>query len=566
MSSAGKWVLFVALGTAASGCASSGPVRPVVHEATPAPEDPTSRLIASADARLAGGTEQSRAGHLNRAREEFDRALDLYLNAPGGAYASPRIAEAYKRTLEAIQLSEFEALAAGDGFSETLPEPAAIDDVADLPVAAASPSEEVRRVAEEALRTEANDIKIELNDAVLSCIDLYQGPLHDWFSEALARGGRYLPRIREVFQSEGIPQDLAYVALVESAFKTGALSRSKAKGVWQFMPGTGKRFGLTQDWWIDERSSPEKATRAAAQYLRSLYGMFQDWNLALAAYNAGEGRVVRSLDRNNVDDFWELARTRRGLARETKNYVPMIHAAIVVAKAPAKYGFEVTPEPLLTFDSVPVKDAVDLRVIAECAGTDLDRIQLLNPELRRLATPAGRSWNVKVPTGASVPAAECLANLPPEKRVTFRTHVVARGQTLAGLAKMYGSSPAAIADANNLGAGNRLARGAELIIPIDPRSAPRRAPAEVRRVDARPAPAEVRQVDARPADLSPAVGAPPSDDASKRITYTVRPGDTLAAIATRYKITVQQLRVWNRLRGTFLAAGDTLTVYTRRTE
>src|SRR5262245_20018327 len=361
MSSAGKWVLFVTLGTLASGCASSGPIRPATKaEPTPAPEDPISRLVASADARLATGIEQSRAGHLNRAREEFDRALDLYLNAPGGAYANPRIAEAYKRTLEAIQLSEFEALAAGDGFTETLPEPAAIDDVADLPVANTAPSQEVRRVAEEALSAEANDITIVLNDAVLSCIDLYQGPLRDWFSEALARGGRYLPRIREVFQSEGIPQDLAYVALVESAFKTGALSRTKAKGVWQFMPGTGKRFGLTQDWWIDERSNPEKATRAAAQYLRSLYAMFQDWNLALAAYNAGEGKVVRSLDRNNVDDFWELARTRRGLARETKNYVPMIHAAILVAKAPEKYGFEVTPEPLLTFDSVPVKDAVDL--------------------------------------------------------------------------------------------------------------------------------------------------------------------------------------------------------------
>jgi membrane-bound lytic murein transglycosylase D len=493
--------------------------------------------------------EQSRAGHLNRAREEFDRALDLYLNAPGGANANPRVSVAYKRTLEAIQLSEFEALAAGDGFSETLPEPAAIDDVADLPLAAGSPSEEARRVAEEALRTEINDVKIEINDEVLSCIDLYQGPLRDWFAEALARGGRYLPRIREVFHSEGIPQDLAYVALVESAFKTGALSRTKAKGVWQFMPATGKRFGLKQDWWVDERSNPEKATRAAAQYLRSLYDLFQDWNLALAAYNAGEGKVVRSLDRHGVDDFWELSRTR-GLKRETKNYVPMIHAAIVVAKAPAKYGFEVNPEPLLTFDTVPVTDAVDLRVVAECARTEVEQIQLLNPELRRLATPAGRGWSVKVPPGAASAAGECLANLPPEKRVTFRTHVVARGQTLSGLGKLYGTSPAAIADANGLAPGKRLAKGAELIIPIDPRSAPvRRAAAEVR-TDATHGPSRARA----------------DDDSGRRISYKVRRGDTLATIATRFQTSIRLLKTWNRLRGTRLAAGETLTLYARRAD
>ena len=550
MSRPGKWILFVAIGTLASGCAGSGPLRTSARDAARAPEDPVSRLIASADARLAGGTDQSRAGHLNRAREEFDRALDLYLNAPGGAYANPRVAEAYKRTLEAIQLSEFEALAAGDGFSETLPEPAAIDDVADLPVAAGSPSEEARRMAEEALRAESNDVKIELNDEVLSCIDLYQGPLRDWFAEALARGGRYLPRIREVFHSEGVPQDLAYVALVESAFKTGALSRTKAKGVWQFMPATGKRFGLKQDWWVDERSSPEKATRAAAQYLRSLYDMFQDWNLALAAYNAGEGKVGRSLDRQGVDDFWELSRTR-GLKRETKNYVPMIHAAIVVAKAPAKYGFEVNAEPLLTFDTVPVKDAVDLRVIAECAGTEVDRIQLLNPELRRLATPAGRAWNVKVPTGAAAPAAECLANLPAEKRVTFRTHVVVRGQTLASLGKLYGTSPAAIADANGL-KGKVLAKGAELIIPIDPRSAP------VRRASA-----DVRTANVHTADAQVGSRARPAGDSGRRITYKVRRGDTLGTIATKYRTTVQQLKVWNRMRGSRLAAGDMLTLYAR---
>src|SRR6185503_1502600 len=143
-----------------------------------------------------------------------------------------------------------------------------------------------------------------LNDSVLAAIDLYQGPLREWFESALARGGRYLPHIREVFAEEGIPQDLAYTALVESAFKTSALSRAKARGVWQFIPATGRRFGLQQDWWVDERGDPEKATRAAARYLKSLYVMFGDWNLALAGYNAGEAKVQRGLARYNVTDFW----------------------------------------------------------------------------------------------------------------------------------------------------------------------------------------------------------------------------------------------------------------------
>ena len=547
MSSARNWFVFVSLGTFAGGCAhGNAPGAAVRTQAGAIAEDPTSRLIATADAYLSSGVSQSKAGHLNRAREDFDRALDVYLNAPGGAMASPQIAKAYRTTLEAIQLHEFEALAAGDGFTETLPEPASIDEVADLPVGGIPASEETRRTAEDALRGESNDLAISLNDAVLASIDLYQGPLREWFEAALNRGGRYLPRIRQVFAAEGIPQDLAYVALVESAFKTGALSRAKARGVWQFIPATGKRFGLKQDWWVDERSSPEKSTRAAAQYLKQLYNQFQDWNLALAAYNTGEGRVSRNLDRLGNVDFWSM-RESRYLARETKNYVPMIHAAIIVAKAPEKYGFSVVPEPLLTFDSVPVEGAMDLRLIAECAGTPLQQIQTLNPELRRLATPAGRTFAVKVPTGSGATTGECLAGIPADRRVTFRTHTVAKGQTLAALAKRYGSTPRAIADANGLKSGKALARGAELIIPIDP-TASRLPAASATRTAAAETPAA------------------PATDRAVRISYTVKRGDTLAAIASRYKTTVARLKAWNRLPTTRLAVGDTLTLYTRRAD
>ncbi len=549
MNRAGKWVLFVGLVSFTSACAhGGGPARHITTPAAPVKEDATTRTIAAADAHLAAGIEESKAGHLIRAREEFDRALDLYLNAPGGALAEPRLAASYRRTLEAIQLQEFEALAAGDGFTENLPEPASIDEVGALPVETASVSEELRHAVEETARAGDGDLGIDVNDAVLACIDLYQGPLREWFAEALERGGRYLPRIREVFASEGIPQDLAYVALVESAFKTGALSRARAKGVWQFIPSTGRRFGLLQDWWVDERSSPEKSTRAAAQYLKWLYDNFQDWNLALAAYNAGEGRVARSIDKLGTEDFWELSENR-ALARETRNYVPMIHAAILMARAPEKYGFQVTPEPPLTFDTVPVHGAVDLRVVAECANTGVGRIQMLNPELRRLATPAGRTYSVKVPTGSAEAARSCLDAIPADRRVTFRTHVLKKGETLSGLARLYGSRAQDIAAANGLVVAKKLARGTELIIPVPPPAAGA----------ASAAPAGVKTAS------NVTASAPRASTSRVRVNYKIKDGDTLTRIAARYKTTVRAILTWNKgLRPRQLAAGDLLTVYTHR--
>lgn len=543
MSKGRKWIVIACAALAASACAHGGGAGKASSPVAPrASGDPIPRLIAEADTHLAAGMARIKEGHLKAAREEFDRAVDLYLGAPGGAYATPALAEAYRRTLEAVQAKELEALAAGDGFTENKPERAAIDDIGDLPVGTGTPSDDARQLAAAALAQESNDLPIQLNDEVLSCIDLYQGPLREWFTSALARGGRYLPHIREVFASEGVPKDLAYVALVESAFKTSALSRAKAKGMWQFVADTGKRYGLSQDWWVDERSNPEKATRAAARYLKELHDQFGDWNLALAGYNWGEGRVERWVERTGAQDFWTLAEAA-SMPQETRNYVPMIHAAIVVAKAPEKYGFDVTPEPALTYESVPVQGAVDLRVIAECAGTGLESVQLLNPELRRLATPANRTFDVKVPTGRGPGLRKCLDQLPPEKRVTFRTHTVVRGQTLASVARMYGTKVSDVASANAMDASQakRLAKGTELIIPI-PRASvppPRRA---------------AGASSSAMADLA---------TGGVRIQYKVKPGDTLTAIAARYRTTVQELMSWNSLSGPQLAAGNLLTVYTR---
>ena len=426
---------------------------------------------------------------------------------------------------------ETETPAAGD-FTESAAESASIDEVAALPLGEAPPSPEALARAAATVAAEISDLPIELNQAVLSCIDLYEGRLRDWFLEALSRGQSYLPHMREVFAEEGIPRDLAYVAMVESAFKTSAASRARARGVWQFIPATGKRYGLEVDWWVDERSDPEKATRAAARYLKELRGLFGDWNLALAAYNAGEGKVLRAMTRYQTSDYWKLRETR-GLRRETKNYVPLIHAAIVLAKAPERYGFTVTPPDVTGFESVPIEGAVDLRVIAECAGEPVDDVRALNPELRRLATPADRTFALRVPAGRGATVTECVAKLPPEKRVAFRKHVVRQGQTLAGIARANGVSAREIAEANGLSRAGRLRPGTELIVPVP--AAPR----------------------ATATHQAAAVVSPDGP-----VLYRIQPGDTLASIAARHGTTVRELQVWNGLRSSRIAAGDVLTIRT----
>lgn len=536
----------LALAVVATGLVGCGAGRGTPPTTVPKPAadaaDPVTKRIAQAEALLREGLADLRQGHVNAARERFDAAVELYLEAPGGAYSDPRLAEAYRKTLESVHVAEVEAMAQGQGLGETGLEPALIDEVGDLPMNTHA-SAESRRTAEAAVAEEVNDFPVELNDTVLASIDLYQGRLRDWFGEALTRGGRYLPYIRETFAREGIPQDLAYVALVESAFKTSAYSRAKARGVWQFMPATGRHYGLQQDWWVDERSDPKKATEAAAKYLKSLYELFGDWNLALAGYNAGEGRVSRSMKKYKANDFWSLAKTR-GLARETRNYVPLIHAAIVVAKAPEKYGFTVTPDAPLAYDRVAVQGAVDLRTIAECAGADIEDVRQLNPELRRLATPANRTFDVRIPPGVGEAAKTCLDSLPADKRLRFRTHTVARGQTLSVIGRRYGLTARDLAAANGFSVSRRLLIGQELIVPYEPRTTTRTAKA-------------------RPAPASRAPSIQTREDAV-RLSYKIKRGDTLSGIASQYGTTVGAIKSWNGLRSTRLAVGQVLTLYSQR--
>ena len=352
------------------------------------------------------------------------------------------------------------------------------------------------------------DIPIEVNDRVLAWIDHYANRQPDKFEPGLVRSGRYLPMFREIFAENGLPQDLVYMAHVESAYKTTAYSRARAKGIFQFISSTGRRYGLRVDYWVDERSDPEKSARAAAAYLNDLYEEFGDWYLALAAYNGGEGKVRRALARSGRKDFWGIARTRY-LRRETKNYVPAVLAATLISKEPGKYGFEFEPDAPLEYETVPVEGPADLRVLAKCAGTEPSTLKVLNPALRRFQTPPGATTDLRVPPGTGVAMLAALQEIPRNERVLYARHYVRRGETLSTIARAYGVTVYGLQQANRMGRRTLIREGQTLLIPTSAAAA-------------YPGGSRV---------YAEAV------DASGVIRYRVRRGDTLSEIARHYGTT-----------------------------
>jgi membrane-bound lytic murein transglycosylase D len=386
-----------------------------------------------------------------------------------------------------------------------------------------TPTEEARQTNQAVLGREVIDLPIELNDQVLGAIDLYTGRFNRWFAQALSRGLPHLPRMREILAEAGIPQDLAYVPIVESAFNPSALSRAKARGLWQFIPSTGKQYGLKQDFFIDERSSVEKATVAAAQYLKNLYAMFGDWNLALAGYNAGEGNVQRAIKRGQTNDFWALAKTR-SFRSETKNYVPLIHAAIVIAKSPESYGIDLAPETITATETVRVSGSYPITTVARCARADPAEIRQLNPELRRGMTPSS-DFDLKVPPGSTEQVTACLAG---EKAMNYVRHVVRKRDTFSLVSKMFGVPASEIARVNGLTVRSTLRPGTELAIP-------------------RPSLTKIA--------ASPRTGSAPGDT-----SYRIQKGDTLSSVASRHSTTVEAIKALNGLNSTRLSIGQVLRV------
>ncbi len=543
---------------------------PVVQQAAapaaaPAPAsrpDPVAALIASSQRHFESGQQELQLGHLDRAKAEFNLALDVLLESQYGGRSDPRLRDQFDRLVDRISTYEISALSAGDGFAEKKYEPASIDALLELSTFEhPNPSSALQAAVRSDLEKTAHDIPIPLNSRVLAYIDLFQGRLRDWIQDGLRRGGRYLPMIQNVFRAEGLPLDLAYVPLIESAFKPNAVSRAKAKGVWQFMQGTALAHGLKADWYIDERSDPEKATTAAAKYLKTLCSIFDgDWHLALASYNGGPGRVQRAMSRSHLADFWSLAARPKLLPRETREYVPMILAAIVIARNPLQYGFEMaTAAPAgPAFDTVKLDKAVDLRRVAEWTGASISDIQALNPELRRLTTPPLKSggYQLKVPAGTSGALEEKLSQAAPNDLAAFKWYTVKRGDSIATIARKLGVSRSELASANYLSVKSRVAAGQNLIIP---RETPLLLAA---RADRPVPPPASRAVVAGNAMMGEAPTVGPSENA--KLIYRVKSGDSLSSIARLFNTTVRSLQLWNHLRTTSIKPGDRLTIFSSR--
>jgi len=238
----------------------------------------------------------------------------------------------------------------------------------------------------------------------------FQTDLRNFFSGALSRSGRYVPRMSSILEKEGVPQELVYLPLIESGFRTHAVSRAGAVGPWQLIPGTGRRYGLRIDQYVDERRDPVKSTQAAARYLKDLHDMFGDWHLSLAAYNTGEGNIVRILNRGRADDFWEMS-DRGYLYQETENFVPEFLAALQIAEKPEAYGFDSPSEEPMHYDLVRVNRPLALTTVARLSGASADTIRELNPALHRGVIPP-TGYAVRLPKGAKDDFQVALANLP----------------------------------------------------------------------------------------------------------------------------------------------------------
>jgi len=554
-----------AVGLLLSGaCAARSPQPPTVQapqqvvapEPTPAPapqpqRDPVQELIALSEQHFQTGERELREGHLDAARTAFDRAVDVLLESPGGARSNSQLSAHYDRLIERISGHELTALAQADGFAEKAPEPASIDDL--LVIATfetPTPTAETERTVAQDLEVVGHDIDIPQNARVLTYVELFTGRLKGYLEEGLSRGAQYLPMIQDVFRAEGLPLDLAYVPLIESAFKPNAMSRAKAKGMWQFMRGTALENGLRHDWYIDERADPEKATRAAAKYLKTLYSMFDDWHLALASYNGGPGRVQRAIKRSGRDDFWKLSATSRYLPRETRDYVPLILAAIIIARNPSQYEMEVAPFETPLFETVTVAGAVDIRRVAEWAGASVQDIQDLNPELRRWTTPIrATEYELKVPMGAAEVINTRLAESGSDDLAPLSHYTVKKGETLLSISKKLSVSRSDLAEANYLSTKSKLDTGQQLIIP--------RAPTLLA---ARTEPSPAGQPDAVLVTARPATA--PNDEPQARTTTThrVTRGETLSSIAKRYGTTVALIKELNSLRDNVIHVGQRLII------
>lgn len=378
-------------------------------------------------------------------------------------------------------------------------------------------------------------IDLEINPSVEKWIHYFTGRGRKYMQTYLQRSSRYIPMMKGVFRERGMPDELAYIAMIESGFSATAFSHASAVGYWQFIRGTGKRYDLKIDAYVDERRDPILSTQAAANYLDSLYNLFGDWSLAMSGYNAGENRIQRAIMRAHTRDFWELAkhRSRRVLPVETRNYVPKFIAAVHIAKNPALYGFvDIDFHPEFEFESVVIEKPLSLEKLATELNVPYEELKRMNPRYKSDFVPLydDRTNAVRVPVGMKDQAIASLEKAHSDQPLryveAFEFYRVRRGDTLSEIAAKFRTSIAYIRELNNLHRRQSFIRvGQRLKVPDGPRQrTASRSRKQTQSQDRNPGSADGRY-------------------------HVVRRGDTLIGIAQRYKVSIGQLRNWNGLGG-----------------
>ncbi len=369
------------------------------------------------------------------------------------------------------------------------------------------------------------DIPIVINARVEQFIQYFQTTLRSRFSNWLSRSGRYIPFMRNLLRENGLPEDLVYMALIESGFNPYAYSRSKASGPWQFIYFTGKKYGLKVNWWVDERRDPEKSTIAAAKYLKDLYDMFECWYLAAAGYNAGENKIISAMKRYRTEDFWELSKYRY-LKQETRDYVPQMIAAALISKDPERYGFtDIEYQEPLNYEKIRVPKLTDLRLIAEACDISLEELKDLNPELLRWCTPPDQpEYEIKIPFGKREQFLRNLDSIIQKAgKNQFKIHRVRKGDTIKRIAYLYRVSPEPILEINNLQRGDRLRVGMNLLLPLP------------------------REYDKKQTIIASKDGDGKEQGPRTEIIYKIKKGDTLWSIANEMGVNIGALSSWNQL-------------------
>ena len=489
----------------------------------PAPHKPAREqqqvrlLIRQVEDAYARGEAEYRKGRLREAKLEFDRAVDLMLLSGIDIKNTPELQEEFGRIVDAVHALEMEVLKQGNGFvpkEEETPSDVASDVTFEV-----DPNIVAKARAD--LATTNSDLPLVVNDYVAVYIKFFSNTQkgHNTLLHSFERAGRYRAMIQRIMAEEGVPQDLIYLAVAESGFQPRALNRrSQAGGMWQFMPHGN--YGLARTTYVDERFDPEKSTRAYARYMKFIYSQLGDWYLSMAGYDWGAGNVQRAVEKTGYADFWELYK-RNNLPIETKNYVPEILAAIIIANHPTQYGFDdVTLDPPVLTDTVTLNYPVSLRLVSDIVGVPIDELTALNPSLLRLVTPPDVSFDLHLPGGTSALFAQRITAIPEGKRTAWRYHRVAHEDTLASVALKYRVTEAALADANHLRVRDSIEGIEALVVPA----------------------------------------APVAEPVSHPRLYTARSGDTLVTISDRFGVSLTQLRRWNKITGTKVPPGQRLYV------